>query len=308
MPKKILPLPLVFLFDFLAFCAALPLFALFHHALPYTISGNFGSVALGEPADLGEKFPGVFAPAGTEEQGENFYRTDSFSVTVTEGRAFDSVYHLADVYVKNVTEIRTAFAGGAFARGCADSVLNMAAENGAVFAVSGDYYGIRERGIVVRNGVVYRDTKAHQIGALYSDGSFVTYPYAEFRMETAIRKGAWQIWDFGPELLKEGKAIGEFSTGIAGKNPRMVFGYFEDGHYCFAAVDGRRTDSEGMTLPELALLMESLGCRTAYNLDGGHSAVMVLNGTIVNSPSQKGGRDISDIIYLSPASGKEDTP
>jgi exopolysaccharide biosynthesis protein len=43
--------------------------------------------------------------------------------------------------------------------------------------------------------------------------------------------------------------------------------------------------------------MESLGCRIAYNLDGGETAVMYWNGGVFNSP-YKGGREISDIVYL----------
>ena len=51
-------------------------------------------------------------------------------------------------------------------------------------------------------------------------------------------------------------------------------------------------------LDTIRALMERLGCAAAYNLDGGHSAVMTLRGEIVNSPSKAGGRDISDILYL----------
>lgn len=304
-PKKKIPLPAVFLIDFAVFLAAMPVFALFHHVIPFSYAGLFQQPAEIAITDWSSSFPGVFTEEGVAEIGKNYYRCDSFSVTVTEGEAFGSTYHLADVYLRDITQLKTAFAGGAYSRGYADSVVNMAKETGAVFAVSGDYYGIRERGVVVRNGVVYRKTKAHQIGALYADGEFVTYPYAEFQVDNAIRRGVWQIWDFGPELLRDGKAVTEFKTGIAGANPRMVIGYFEPGHYCFIAVDGRQDGSPGLTLPELAVLTERLGCRTAYNLDGGHSAVMVLNGRIVNSPSKAGGRDISDIIYLSQADPDE---
>ena len=41
-----------------------------------------------------------------------------------------------------------------------------------------------------------------------------------------------------------------------------------------------------------------MGCQVAYNLDGGGSATMVLNGERVNRSSGSRERDVSDIIYL----------
>ena len=49
---------------------------------------------------------------------------------------------------------------------------------------------------------------------------------------------------------------------------------------------------------EMANLFEKMGCKKAYNLDGGHSAVMTWQGEIASSPSKPGGRDISDIVYI----------
>lgn len=292
-------LALVFLLDLALFGAALVVFALFHHVLPRVISENYGSVPLdAAPQDF--SFPGKFTENGEVLCGEDFYRDAGIDLQVTTVEENGVVYHLAELYVRNIRTLQTAFAGGSFGKGIADSVLSIAEENGAVFAVSGDYCGIRDRSVVVRNGVIYRKNKAHQIGALYYDGTFRTYPYAVFQIDAAIAGGAWQIWDFGPELLRDGKAITEFDTGISGPNPRMALGYYEPGHYVFVAVDGRQEASRGMTLVELAALFESLGCQSAYNLDGGHSAVMVLNGKIISSPSTPGGREISDIIYLAP--------
>ena len=54
---------------------------------------------------------------------------------------------------------------------------------------------------------------------------------------------------------------------------------------------------------ELAELMESYGCVTAYNLDGGGSSTMVFNGTVINEPTTNGNsiaeRSVSDIVYIS---------
>ena len=130
-----------------------------------------------------------------------------------------------------------------------------------------------------------------------------TYDFSEFEVEAAIENGAWQVWDFGPALLDEnGVAVKDFHPGIAGENPRIAIGYYEPGHYCLVAVDGRQSQSRGMSLVELAQLFQDLGCQSAYNLDGGHSAVMTYENALYSSPSKGEGRDISDIIYLAPQS------
>ena len=52
-----------------------------------------------------------------------------------------------------------------------------------------------------------------------------------------------------------------------------------------------------MTIQELGALFEDLGCQSAYNLDGGKTAVMIFDGKKVNTPAD-GGRKISDIVYI----------
>ena len=52
-----------------------------------------------------------------------------------------------------------------------------------------------------------------------------------------------------------------------------------------------------MTLPELSNLFAKLGCKTAYNLDGGQSAMMVFNDKYVNELCEDG-RTISDAIII----------
>ncbi|MBQ3075593.1 MAG: phosphodiester glycosidase family protein [Clostridia bacterium] len=301
--KRIL---LFFLTDLAVLGIALCTFALFHHVLPRSIGNLYGSTGTGELIDFSDRFPEVFAETGQVIREENSYRDEDISLTLTTHSENGVTYYVADFYIRHITSLRTAMASEEFATGVADSVLNMARENDALLAVSGDYFGIRQRGIVIRNGEIYRKTKAHQICVLYYDGTMETYSFSEFDVEKAIAGGAWQAWDFGPALLdRDGKAIEKFETGISGENPRIGIGYYEPGHYCLVAIDGRQSHSRGMTLAEMSALFEKLGCQRAYNLDGGHSAVMTYEGALFSSPSKGEGRDISDIIYL-PRSTKEE--
>ncbi len=292
-------LVLFFSLDLLLLGITLCTFALFHHVLPRSIGHLYGATGSGEIEDWGEKFPDRFTEDGSVVKKDGFYMDSEINLTVKTVEEDGVTYHLADFYIRRITSLRTAMASEEFATGVAASTLEMSRENNALLGVSGDYFGIRDRGIVIRNGQIYRKTKAHQVCVLYYDGTMETYSYGSFDVEKAIAGGAWQAWDFGPALLDQnGRAVGEFQTGIAGENPRIAIGYFEPGHYVLLAVDGRQSHSKGMTLVQMAELFRSLGCKRAYNLDGGHSAVMTLEGEIYSSPSKKGGRDISDIVYL----------
>jgi hypothetical protein len=110
----------------------------------------------------------------------------------------------------------------------------------------------------------------------------------------------------GPRIVSDGhenitldreKILPTFSTD---RHPRTAVGSLADGRILFATVDGRRPPiSVGMTLPELARLMIEFGAVDAINLDGGGSTTMVVEGKIVNTPSDATGeRPVSDAIVV----------
>ena len=192
----------------------------------------------------------------------------------------------------------TAFAKGTYGKNIGDKAANIANENNAVVAVSGDNYGAGESGIVLRNGVLYSDKLFEDILIMYGDGSMETFTGAEFDIEAIKDKGLYQGWSFGPMLLQNGQVMADFNSKVNPDNPRCAIGYYEPGHYCFVLVDGRQAGySMGLTLKEMSQLFYDMGCRVAYNLDGGQTAVMVFMGEVVNQP-YKGGRDTTDIVYV----------
>jgi hypothetical protein len=236
----------------------------------------------------------------------NSYHSDTIEFTTNRielGTGGDKItYYISDIYITKLQYLKTAFAAGAYGKNLRDSTLAMAEDNGALLAISGDFYGNGENGIVIRNGVLYRDVgNDADVCVLFTDGSMKTYSSEEFHLEEVIKHGVWQAWTFGPGLLDgEGNILSSFHTTpfLNNAHPRCAIGYVEPGHYIFIVVDGREPGySRGVTLSELAELMKDAGCKTAYNLDGGKSAAMVCNGEYVNSPCE-GGREISDIIYI----------
>jgi len=97
-----------------------------------------------------------------------------------------------------------------------------------------------------------------------------------------------------PHLLEDGVRVGDLEVEArpsfaAARHPRTAVG-FDGMRGWFVAVDGRREGySAGMTLPELTDLLEALGVTDALNLDGGGSTAMVVDGRLVNRPSDPTG-------------------
>jgi exopolysaccharide biosynthesis protein len=311
---------LVVLRDIFLFGVLLAVFALFHHVLPHTYEpirsiisasptpsgataqseagGSETEATPGQDYAVGD-FSAAFPDSDTGAGAEYSYQTDELRIAVDMVQENDVTYFVADIWVKSIELLKTAFAQGQFSSGVTATVRRMAQDNSAIFAVSGDFCGAHKTGTVIRNGVLYREDNGDKdVCVLYYDGTMDVYAADAFSIDEAIANGAWQAWSFGPNLLDDGAAITEFHSSVAKENPRCAIGYYEPGHYCLVVVDGRQDGySEGMTLAQLSWLMEALGCSEAYNLDGGATAMMVYDNDIISSPSG-GGRESSDIIYF----------
>ena len=328
--RKLLPGWAVFLIDFGLIGVTVCIFALFHHVLPRK-SNNPGVVipppgvsstvsdASGNPVsrpdtsgapDTGGQFGAKFADkfSDTVQKTDSSYVSKDIRVTLTKhttnrernGRSYVVTYFVADIYIRNIENFRTAFAQGEYGHGYRDNTVTMAKDNHAVVALSGDYYSIRDTGVVIRNGMLYREQAFRDVCVLYRDGSMRTYSKETFDINEAVAGSAWQAWSFGPRLLENGQPMtnAQFDTDVYKANPRSALGYYEPGHYAFVLVDGRQEGySTGMTLEELSQLFYDMGCQEAYNLDGGQSAVMAFDGELANQP-YGGGRNISDILYI----------
>lgn len=251
-----------------------------------------------DPSASNGDFSAVFPTADTGTNALFSYQSDTTKIAITKIQKNDVTYFVADVWVKTIDAFHTALADGTYGRGFHEMPLKIASENQAVFAVSGDYYGAREQGVVVRDGVLYRDVMGDDVCILKKDGTLNVYQKGSFSALDMLDSSVWQAWAFGPALVENGKVCDTSSSKIKVKNPRSAIGYYEPGHYCFIVVDGRQSGySVGMSLDELAGTFAALGCVTAYNLDGGATATMVFQGAVVNQPTN-GGRSSSDIIYF----------
>ncbi len=244
--------------------------------------------------------------AGTADS----YSDENISIGLKEYTVSGTVVHVAEVKADSAEYLKTAFAQGSYGKNVTATTSDTAESVNAILAINGDYYGAQEKGYVIRNGKLYRNTavSGREDLVIYEDGSFEIISESEVTAEQLISRGAVQTLSFGPALVENGQ-ISVDSDDEVGKamasNPRTAIGIKADGTYVFVVSDGRTDESEGLSLLQLAEFMKELGAETAYNLDGGGSSTMVFNGTVVNTPTGGGigngsgsERKVSDIVYI----------
>jgi len=233
------------------------------------------------------------------------YTSDGLTITLTEKRVDETTVYIADIQTADSSHLQTALAENTYGRNIKETTSAMAAENDAVLAINGDYYGFRSTGFVMRNGTLYRDTANGDTQALVidQDGNFSIVDESTTSAESLTN--AQQILSFGPALIEDGQIAVSTSAEVSQSmtsNPRTAIGQIGENHYVIIVSEGRTSDSEGLTLYQLAEQFEELGAATAYNLDGGGSSTLYFNGKVVNQTV--GGSDnseeraVSDILYF----------
>ncbi len=228
---------------------------------------------------------------------------DGIKLSVSKVERGELNYFICDIKVSSPRQLQTALAGGKLTGRLYTSKI--ASSVGASFAVNGDFAGFRSEGIIIRQGNLLRNNTRTDWDLLYMDrnGNLQTCLNNSADGNDLISQGVLQTWCFGPTLVKNGQVMTEFNTpdlSRTAKEPRTAIGQVSELHYIILVVDQVRSPkkSGGMSFAQLAEEFENLGCKTAYNLDGGGSTTLYFNGAVINSPCMKGERQVSDILYL----------
>ena len=247
--------------------------------------------------------------AKTATVTDSSYKDHNISINLTETTVNNTQVYVADITVTSSDYLKTAFAQNAFGTNVTAKTSETAADNNAILAVNGDYYGANSTGYVIRNGVVYRDTVRENSNngdlAIYKDGSFKIIYEDQISADQLVKDGVVNLLAFGPTLVENGEiAVGtneEVGRAMA-SNPRSAIGIIDENHYIIVVSDGRTSESKGLSLYQMAEVMKSYGVKTAYNLDGGGSSTLYFNGQVINKPTTGGNRiserSVSDIVYI----------
>ena len=245
-----------------------------------------------------------FSTAGADLIGE--YKNDQASIKLYKYNYENTAVYAADIVVSSSEYIKTAFANGYYGKNVTDKTSSMAEQNNAILAINGDYYGARESGYVIRNGVVFRDTNdGRDLLCVYADGAMRIVNSGDQSAQELVDNGVWQAFSFGPALVQNNQINVSVNTEVGkamASNPRTAIGMIDTCHYVFVVSDGRTNESKGLSLYQLATFMKNIGVSTAYNLDGGGSSTLYFNGEIINYPTTSGRsmkeRGVSDIVYI----------
>lgn len=248
-----------------------------------------------------DRFPDYDTGVGADYS----YQSDELRIAIRryEDEEIHSIYYVADIWIRNISCFRAGFGNGEFNHGNEDAE-SFATREHAILAINGSY----NMGLVIHDGQMRKklDNKHTGVLVLYKDGSMEALRRTDFDLSAALERGIVHAWQFGPMLVHDGKPSDAKYNTYATRHSRIIFGYYEPGHYVAVAVDGRRKDAIGMNNLEMVELMTELGCKEAMNLDGGYSAIMTFMGTIVNDPpkpdskeeEEKGGRKLMDMLLF----------
>lgn len=225
-------------------------------------------------------------------------------ITVTEypkgtSELLDGGYLLVDIKLDDIHNLRTYQGSGTFS----ELVKEAEKEDDILLAINGDFWNfLSYERIIVRNGEVLSELQSlsrRDYCIIYENGTMWTYSY---KIKNPNRlTNCWQLFSFGPRLVHNFEPILNYSDcfdyDVAwNSHPRTAIGYFEKNHFCFLLVYGRNEEDHGCYLENMAQFLADLGCKEAYNVDGGSSSHIWYNGKEIGKPSAD--KQLSDIIYI----------
>ncbi len=220
------------------------------------------------------------------------------------------------VEIADASQLRTYFSDGSYDSRKQERSNVMTKRTNAVVALNGDFAKYTyDFGYIIRQGVFYRDALDQQkyprdVLVIDSEGDFSIVPGATSEDMKSFLSGlessgrtAVNSFTFGPALVIDGEVQtipkGEHESILA--TARICICQLDHLKYAVVVVDGG--NGVGINLQELANFIPEIlpDCKVAYNLDGGGSAHLLINGKMINQTANS--RPISDIIYFASAAG-----
>ena len=218
---------------------------------------------------------------------------------------------VADIEIADASQLRTASADGFDSDGLAPAD-RMARRMNAVIAINGDYFSYKGREIVIRQGVQYLNhlSGRRDVLVIDEDGDFhgLLAPEAGEVGTEIDGKRIINAFAFGPLLVNNGRMReGGYSGAMSDDARAQRMAIAQTGHLkyrviCCGPLNGETKGAKGMTLEEFRAYIAGMPeVQTAYNLDGGDSTYLILNGRKVNYVENPFARDVADIIYFASA-------
>ena len=296
----------------------------------YTIPESATSAPRPNPAAFGETMDpaviqGVIADAAELLDGQEtlwnpninfypnttmqYYRDSSILVLCWKEVYDERCCTMAEIKVAHGSQFRRRLADDSYGSSVQLYASEMAKASNAVVASNADFYAFRTYGVTAYQRQLFRA----EPGKL--DTCFITASGDMLFARAGQLTDAAQIQQymkdndvvfslsFGPVLVDNGELqycesypIGEIDTMYS----RAGIGMLGDLHYLLMTVN--HTDMRPRAnVNEFGRYMYEKGCIKAYNMDGGQTSEIVMNGTPVNYIDFGAERTVSDIIYFASA-------
>ena len=236
---------------------------------------------------------------------------DETILAVTWKQPMDGgIYTFSEVKIAHPSQFRRFLAGGEFGSDKLYVTTEMASSVNAVVASSGDFYSYRRAGTLVYDGKVRRVDNG-LVDTCYVDGEGNLH---FTRREETMDEAQTQAWvddrdilfslAFGPVLIREGEVVTPETYAVGEINdlyPRSALCQLGKLHYLLVVVNAEEGAEAVPTIHRFAENLLKTGIHTAYALDGGQTAVIAMDGELINAVLFGHQRKISDIIYFGTA-------
>ena len=250
--------------------------------------------------------PNVQTLPGTDIR---YYRDDTILCVTWKQEINNTAYSFSEVKIADPSQIRRYFSEGEYGSGKLVYPTEMANSVNSVCAISGDYYMFRNAGVIVYKGEVCRVNSGVHTCYVDENGDMLfTTMNEQFDMESAQRfvddNHILFSVAFGPILVEDRQkyAFGGYGLGEVGENyARAAICQMDTLHYLLVNATGEPECPVYPTMYAFQDVIASTGCKSAYALDGGQTAAMMMNGELINSVFGGYQRKISDIVYFATA-------
>ena len=110
----------------------------------------------------------------------------------------------------------------------------------------------------------------------------------------ALDSGVRDALEFGPFLIQEGNILVDKNTDVGGflRASRVAIAQRKDGIVLFLVTEG--IHAKGPTVYEVAKTLKQYGAYTAGNLDGGASSSLIIEGKLINRPTNIYGQPVNN--------------
>lgn len=230
------------------------------------------------------------------------YSSATLNIEITQKNKYNTKYWIARVKTSKGSQLKSELSYGSYG-GTRERTSSAIKRKGGIIGINGSAFSYSTGkpsplGMCIKNGKVYGNyATSYTVMAVKKNGTIFT-PRQGLWAQSLLNMGVKDTYNFGPILINNGIA----QPAIAETNkyyPRVAVGMISKNDYVLLCCDGRRVNgSVGLNHWQMLAEFQALKCKYAYNLDGGGSATLYYNGSVLNHPSDGAERPCADFLYF----------